>query len=150
MRAGETRVQNCQGLWWKEDGSMASRGSKASANRVSLIVGFAVVAVSLVLAMPARASTPQTFHVALGAANADMSLMGMAFYPSAFTVHQGDILAFTNDLPEPHTVTLGVSGPIGNPFDFIAPQNLTGPGTGTGTYFGNMILNSGILVVGGP
>ena len=127
---------------------MALRGSKAPVSSVSLIVGLAVVATSLVFATPARASTPQTFHVTLAAANADMSLMGMAFYPSTFTVHQGDILAFTNDLPEPHTVTLGVSGPIGNPFDFIAPQNLTGPGTGT--YFGNMILNSGILVVGGP
>src|SRR3989454_10927160 len=107
---------------------MASRGS-APVNSVSLIVGLAVVAMSLVLATPARASTPQTFHVALGAANADMSLMGMAFYPSAFTVHQGDTLAFTNDLPEPHTETSGGSGLIVNPFDFIAPQKLTGPGT---------------------
>src|SRR3989441_5868368 len=127
---------------------MASRGSKAAASRVSLIVGLAVVAMGLVLATPARASTPQTFHVTLATANADMSLMGMAFYPSSLTVHQGDVLVFTDDLIEPHTVTFGVSGPIGNPFAFEAPQNLTGPGTGT--YSGNMILNSGILVVGGP
>ena len=127
---------------------MASRGSKVLASRVSLIVGLAVVAMSLVLATPAKASTPLTFHVTLGAANADMSLMGMAFYPASLTVHQGDVLLFTDDLIEPHTVTFGVSGLIGNPFAFVAPQNLTGPGAGT--YSGNMILNSGILVVGGP
>ena len=127
---------------------MASRGSNITARRVSVIVGFALVAMSLVLAMPVRASAPQTFHATLATANADMSLMGMAFYPSAFTVHQWDFLVFTDNLIEPHTVTFGVSGPIGNPFAFIAPQNLTGPGAGT--YSGNMILNSGILVVGGP
>src|SRR5438128_9182484 len=132
----------------REDGSMGSRGVRAPASRVSLVVGLAVVAMCLVLATPARATTPQTFHVTLGAANADMSLMGMAFYPASLTVHQGDVLVFTDDLIEPHTVTFGVSGPIGNPFAFEAPQNLTGPGTGT--YSGNMILNSGILVVGGP
>jgi plastocyanin len=127
---------------------MASRGSKVTGRSISFIVGLAVVAMSLMIATPARASTPQTFHVTLGAANADMSLMGMAFYPADFTVHQGDVLVFTDDLIEPHTVTFGVSGPIGNPFAFIAPQNLTGPGIGT--YSGNMILNSGILVLGGP
>jgi plastocyanin len=127
---------------------MASRGSRATASRVSVIVGLAVVAMSFVFATPVRASTPQTFHVTLGAANGDMSVMGMAFYPAALTVHQGDVLVFTDDLMEPHTVTFGVSAPIGNPFDFFAPQNLTGPGTGT--YSGNMILNSGILTVGGP
>jgi plastocyanin len=113
-----------------------------------LVVGLALVAMSLVLATPVRASTSQTFHVTLGAANADMSLMGMAFYPSALTVHQGDVLVFTDALIEPHTVTFGVSGPVGNPFVFEVPQNLTGPGIGT--YSGNMILNSGILVLGGP
>src|SRR2546426_5273250 len=127
---------------------MASRGVRAPASRVSLVVGLAVVAMCLVLATPARATTPQTFHVTLGTANANMSLMGMAFFPSSLTVHQGDVLVFTDELIEPHTVTFGVSGPIGNPFAFITPQNLTGPGIGT--YSGNMILNSGVLVSSGP
>src|SRR2546421_11349301 len=119
---------------------MASMGVSAPARRVSLIVGFAVLAMSLVLAAPARASAPQTFHVTLAAANADMSLMGMAFYPSVLSVHQGDVLVFTDALIEPHTVTFGVSGPIANPFAFFAPQNLSGPGTGTFT--NSAILNS--------
>src|SRR3989454_44177 len=127
---------------------MASRGVRAPASRVSLVVGLAVVAMCLVLATPARAATPQTFHVTLGTANANMSLMGMAFFPSSLTVHQGDVLVFTDDLIEPHTVTFGVSGPIGNPFAFEVPQNLTGPGTGR--YSSGIILNSGILVPGGP
>lgn len=99
------------------------------------------------LAPTTRASSPSTFHVTLGTASADMSLMGMAFYPNALTVHQGDILVFTNFLPEPHTVTFGATGPL-NPFAFQAPQNLVGPGTGIFTNTG--ILNSGILVPGGP
>ena len=127
---------------------MASMGVSAPARRVSLIVGFAVLAMSLVLAAPARASAPQTFHVTLAAANADMSLMGMAFYPSVLSVHQGDVLVFTDALIEPHTVTFGVSGPIANPFAFFAPQNLSGPGTGTFTNSG--ILNSGALFPNGP
>ncbi len=127
---------------------MASDGSSTTVRRFSLIVGLVVVATSFVLAAPAKASTSQTFHVTVGAASADMSLMGMAFYPNALTVHRGDVLSFMDPLIEPHTVTFGVSGPIGNPFAFFAPQNLTGPGTAT--YSGNMILNSGLLVVGGP
>ena len=73
--------------------------------------------------------------------------MGMAFYPKAFTVHRGDVLVFTNDLPEPHTVTFGVSGPIFDPFPFFAPQNLTGPGTAVFDNTG--IINSGALFPGG-
>src|SRR5207245_10107488 len=107
---------------------MASRGVRAPASRVSLVVGLAVVAMCLVLATPARAATPQTFHVTLGTANANMSLMGMAFFPSSLTVHQGDVLVFTDDLIEPHTVTFGVSVPIGNQFEFDVSQYLTGQG----------------------
>jgi plastocyanin len=77
-----------------------------------------------------------------------MSLMGMAFYPNAITVHRGDILVFTDSLIEPHTVTFGANGPIANPFAFIAPQNLSGPGLAIFTNTG--ILNSGVLVLNGP
>lgn len=95
-----------------------------------------------------RAAAPMTFHVTLGAASPDMALMGMAYYPGALTVHRGDVVVFTDNLLEPHTVTAGVIGPITNPFAFFAPQNLTGFGTATFTNTG--ILNSGILVPNGP
>lgn len=102
----------------------------------------------LALVPTARAATPATFHVTIGASSPDMALMGMAFYPNALTVHQGDIIVFTNSVAEIHTVTFGVSGPITNPFAFFAPQNLSGPGAMTFTNSG--IISSGILVAGGP
>ncbi len=102
-----------------------------------------------VAALPSsRAASPATFHVTLGASNADMSLMGMAFYPNAITVHRGDVIVFTNNLIEPHTVTFGLTGPVADPFAFFAPQNLSGPGKATFDNTG--IVNSGILVSQGP
>ena len=102
-----------------------------------------------VAALPSgRAATPATFHVTLGASNADMSLMGMAFYPNALTVHRGDVLVFTDNLIEPHTVTFGLTAPVADPFAFFAPQNLTGPGQATFDNTG--IVNSGLLVPQGP
>lgn len=119
-------------------------GARSAIVMLVLALGFAGLA-----ALPtSRAASPSTFHVTLGASNADMSLMGMAFYPNALTVHQGDIVVFTNNLIEPHTVTFGLSGPITNPFAFFAPQNLSGAGTATFTNSG--IVNSGVLVPGGP
>lgn len=115
------------------------------------VIGLLVVALAIagVAALPSsRAATPATFHVTLGAANGDMSLMGMAFYPNALTVHRGDVVVFTDNLIEPHTVTFGLTGPITNPFAFFAPQNLSGPGTATFDNTG--IVNSGILVPQGP
>jgi plastocyanin len=141
---GVTRIPEATGVPSKERGSGRVNRHAALVCLVSLTALFAVS----VAAVPmVRAATPSTFHVTLGTANGDMSLMGMAFYPSAFTVHQGDVLVFTNLLPEPHTVTFGATGPL-DPFAFFAPQNLTGPGTGTFTGAG--ILNSGILVPHGP
>ncbi len=113
---------------------------------VSLLLALALSALA---ALPsARASSPATFHVTLATANADMSVMGMAFYPAAITLHSGDVVAFTNTLPEPHTVTFGLSGPVSVPSAFFKPQNLSGPGVGT--YTGTGILNSGWLFPGGP
>lgn len=125
---------------------------KRGLNRLARMVIVSLVlalAVSALAALPtARAASPATFHVTLATANADMSVMGMAFYPSAITLHEGDIVVFTNVLPEPHTVTFGINHPIPNPPAFVSPQNLTAPGAGT--YTGTGILNSGWLVPGGP
>lgn len=127
---------------------MKVKGGRRSARAVIALLVLAL-AVGGVAALPAsRAAAPATFHVTLGASNADMSLMGMAFYPNALTVHQGDIVVFTNNLVEPHTVTLGLTAPVTNPFAFFAPQNLSGPGTAVNT--GSALINSGILVSGGP
>ncbi len=115
------------------------------------VITLVVLALSIagLATMPsARAATPATFHVTLGAASPDMALLGMAFYPNALTVHRGDVVVFTNYLIEPHTVTFGVGGPIADPFAFFAPQNLTGFGTATFTNTG--ILSSGLLVPQGP
>lgn len=113
-----------------------------------VLVVLALAVAGLSTLPSARAAAPQTFHVTLGAASSDMALMGMAYYPGAITLHRGDVVVFTDYLPEPHTVTAGVTGPITDPFAFFAPQNLTGPGTATFTNTG--ILNSGILIPQGP
>lgn len=110
---------------------------------ISIALSFAVLTPA-----NARAATVNTLHVSLATANKDMSLMGMAFYPKALTVHQGDVLVFTDLFPEPHTVTFGVSGPIFDPSPFVVPQNLSGPGAGV--FDNSGILNSGILIPGGP
>ncbi len=114
---------------------------------VCLTLSIAMLSLGVGAAQARTIAAPASFHVTLGAANADMSIMGMAFYPANFTVHEGDVLIFTNNLPEPHTVTFGATGPL-NPLAFFAPQNLSGPGTGTFT--GTGILSSGFLFPHGP
>lgn len=106
------------------------------------------LAVTGVTALPSsRAATPATFHVTLGAANADMSLMGMAFYPNALTIHQGDVVVFTDNLLEPHTVTLGLTGPVTDPLSFFAP---IGGGPGSATFTNAGVLSSGFLFPNSP
>ena len=126
----------------------AKKRSKLLARTVIASLAAALAFAALASLPSAAAASPATFHVTLATANADMSVMGMAFYPAALTVHAGDSVVFTNVLPEPHTVTFGLTGPAANPQAFFKPQNLSGPGTGT--YTGTGILNSGWLFPGGP
>lgn len=123
-------------------------GLKARARSVIVLMVLALAFAGLAALPTGRAATPLTFHVTLGTASPDMALMGMAYYPGALTVHQGDVIVFSDYLPEPHTVTAGVQGPVFNPLPFFVPQNLSGPGTATFTNSG--ILNSGFLFPGSP
>ena len=121
-----------------------------SMRRMLLVVSLCFLITSLSLGLTpttVHAASPNTFHVTLGAANKNNSLMGMAYYPHALTVHRGDVLVFTNSLMEPHTVTFRTSGPL-DPFAFEAPRNVSGPGTGV--FDNSSILNSGVLFPGGP
>ncbi len=129
---------------------MKGEHPKLRARSLIALLAAALALAGLALVPTTRAASPATFHVTLGAASPDMALMGMAFYPNALTVHRGDVLVFTNYIAEPHTVTFGVDHPIGfeELLAFFVPQNLSGPGTATFTDSG--ILNSGILVAGGP
>ncbi len=128
---------------------MRIEGSNRAA---SSVIAFLCVAMAGVALIPyASAASPATWHVTLGTASDDMARMGMAFYPNSLTVHAGDQVVFTDLLIEPHTVTVGASGPL-NPFDFFAPLNLTSPGNGalSTVVHDGKIVNSGILVLGGP
>lgn len=115
------------------------------------MIVFLCIAMAGIALMPsASAASPATWHITLGAASADMARMGMAFYPNGITVHPGDVVVFANDLPEPHTVTLGASGPL-DPFAFFAPMNLTLPGSGAvSSVVGGKVVSSGFLIPGGP
>lgn len=95
------------------------------------------------LPLGASASGPATFHVTTGAMRADGSAMAMAFYPSALTVHRGDIVDFTDNGGEPHTVVFGAPTDLFvNPFPYFAPSG--------GSVFTGAPLNSGWLGVGAP
>lgn len=124
-------------------GLVARLGARSVILAVILALSFAGLA-----ALPgSRAATPATFHVTLGAASPNMALMGMAFYPNALTIHRGDIIVFTNNLIEPHTVTLGLTGPVTNPLAFFAPIN-SAPGSVVFTNTG--LVSSGFLLPDGP
>ncbi len=115
----------------------------------SVIVAFVLVLAFAGLAVlpGSQAASPATFHVTLGASSPDMALMGMAFYPNALTIHRGDIIVFTNNLIEPHTVTLGLTGPVTDPLAFFAPIN-SAPGSVVFTNTG--LVSSGFLLPDGP
>jgi plastocyanin len=110
---------------------------------LTAIVSLVFVATGFSLATPVKADISSVFHVQMGASSPDMARMAMAFYPASITIHRMDVVVFTSDGMEPHTVTFGAPSDLYiNPFDYTLPYGGT-------VYTGNP-LNSGFMFDGSP
>lgn len=110
----------------------------AAVSVVALIVS--VVAGS---SASAGAGAPMTWQVRVGAESPDMAVDAMGFLPSNVWVDQGDMVNWTANSAEPHTVTFlapGTTLPDFNPFD---PSQTTAQGSSV--YDGTAYTNSGVM-----
>lgn len=89
----------------------------------TISVSLSVVIISLMAVSPAQAASQTTWHIQLGSGSEDLARWATDFYPGSITIHTGDIVQFTNNLGEPHTVTFGAPDDLFlNPSLYIAPS----------------------------
>ena len=116
---------------------------------LSLLLGM------LSFALPAYASTSQSYTVLVGAENTSMGVSLMDYFPHIIRIHVGDTISWKTNSHEIHTVTFLAGQPL-QPFIIPAPSGMASPLQlnpqavfpaipANGSYDGSTYANSGIL-----
>lgn len=92
------------------------------------IFAAAALAAATLLATSTNAHAQQTWQATLGAESKDMGRQAMAFLPNEMWIHEGDMINWTSQTDEIHTVSFLVLGEIVLPFTKGCPTGYSASG----------------------
>jgi plastocyanin len=122
--------------------------------RFQLVIVLAMIMGMLGIALPAYASTPQTYTVLVGSDNVSNGVSISSFFPDTVKIHVGDSITWKANAHEIHTVTflagqkledLLIAAPDGMASPFQINPKAGFPTPTNGEYDGSTFMNSGIL-----